>query len=85
MKIACGQEPWGLGWRSNRLLLWAVGVELLALVGFLLITHVATLLDQAIPPIGGFAVAVLAAPFVLAADAVRQRARRISRQRRAPH
>ena len=72
--------PWALGWRTNRLLLWAVGAELLALVGFLLIPPVARLLAHAVPPIGGLAVAAMAAPLVLAVDAIHKRARRRSRQ-----
>jgi magnesium-transporting ATPase (P-type) len=61
--------PGALGWTSNRLLLGAVAVELVMLAGFLLIPPVADLLDQAPPPAAGFAVAVLAAPALLAADA----------------
>ena len=79
------RSPGQLGWRSNRLLLWAVGVELLALAGFLLIPPVARLLDQAFPPLAGFVVAVLAAPLVLAVDRVhkhvRAEARRIHSRR----
>ena len=62
--------PGALGWTSNRLLLGAVAVELVMLAGFLLIPPVADLLDQAPPPAAGFAVAVLAAPALLAADAL---------------
>ena len=55
-----------------------VGVELLALVGFLFIPPVASLLDHAPPSLAGFAVALLAAPAVIAADAAHKawRARR---------
>jgi calcium-translocating P-type ATPase len=69
------RSPGRLGWRSNRLLLWAVGVELLALAGFLLIPAVARLLDQAFPPLPAFVVAVLAAPLVLAVDHVHKHGR----------
>ena len=41
------------------------------LAGFLLIPPVADLLDQAPPPAAGLAVALLAAPALLAADAAR--------------
>jgi magnesium-transporting ATPase (P-type) len=70
--------PGALGWWSNRLLVGAVAVEGLALAGFLLIPSLASLLDQAPPPLAGFVVAVLAAPAVLVADAVHKwvRARR---------
>ena len=74
--------PGALGWTSNRLLLGAVAVELVMLAGFLLIPPVATLLDQAPPPAAGFAVAVLAAPAVLAADALHKRTRATRRRER---
>jgi magnesium-transporting ATPase (P-type) len=61
--------PGRLGWTGNRLLLWAIAAELLMLVAFLFIEPLATLLDQAPPSWAGFAVALLAAPAVLAADA----------------
>jgi hypothetical protein len=72
--------PGALGWASNRLLVGAVVVEALALAAFLLIPSLASLLDQAFPPLAGFAVAVLAAPAVLIADAVHKRVR--ARRRR---
>jgi magnesium-transporting ATPase (P-type) len=62
--------PGALGWTSNRLLVGAVLVELALLAGFLLIPPVASILDHAPPPAAGLAVAVLAAPAVLAADAL---------------
>jgi hypothetical protein len=70
--------PWRLGWTSNRALLWAVGVELLALVGFLYLPAVADLLEHAPPPAAAAAVAFAAIPAVLAADAIHKtwRARR---------
>jgi calcium-translocating P-type ATPase len=66
-------SPWALGWRTNRLLLWAVVVEAVALAGFLLVPPVARLLDHAFPPLAGLGVAALAAPLVLATDAVNKR------------
>jgi calcium-translocating P-type ATPase len=74
------RSPWHLGWRSNRLLLWAVAVELVALAGFLLIPPVADLLDQAFPPLAGLLFAALAAPLVLAVDHAHKAAR--ARRRR---
>ena len=70
--------PGALGWTSNRLLIGAVAVEALVLAGCLLIPSLASLLDQAPPPLAGFVVAVLAAPAVLIADAIHKgiRARR---------
>jgi len=69
------RPPWKLGWRSNRLLLWAVGVELIALAGFLVIGPVARLLGHAIPSATAFAAACLAAPLVLGADALHKHVR----------
>jgi magnesium-transporting ATPase (P-type) len=68
--------PGALGWTTNPLLIAAVAIELLALAGFLLIPPVADLLDQAVPPLAGFVVAMLAAPAVLLADAVHKHLRR---------
>jgi magnesium-transporting ATPase (P-type) len=67
--------PGRLGWGSNRLLLWAVGVELLALVFFVVVPPVADLLDHAVPPVPALLVALLAAPAVLLADALEKRRR----------
>jgi magnesium-transporting ATPase (P-type) len=58
-----------IGWRSNRLLLGAIVVELLALAAFLSIPPLASLLGHAPPPLLGWSVAVLAMPAVLGADA----------------
>jgi calcium-translocating P-type ATPase len=74
--------PGALGWTSNRLLLGAVAVELVMLAGFLLIPPVADLLDQAPPPAAGFAVAILAAPALLAADALHKHTRATRRRER---
>ena len=72
------RTPWALGWRTNRFLLWAVGIELLALSAFLLIPPVARLLGQAVPSAAGLATAALAAPRVLAADTFHKHRRRRS-------
>ena len=73
--------PWRLGWRSNRLLLWAVGVELAVLMFFLAAGPVARLLDQAVPPLAGLIAAGLAAPLVLGVDRA-HKARRSARRAR---
>jgi calcium-translocating P-type ATPase len=64
------QRPGQLGWFTNRLLVFSVGVELLFLAGFLYIAPVADLLDQRPPSLVGFVVATLAAPAVLTVDAI---------------
>jgi calcium-translocating P-type ATPase len=68
--------PGALGWTTNRLLLGAVAAELLALVGFLFVPPVASLLGHAPPLLWGWAVATLAIPAVLAADALHKWQRR---------
>jgi len=68
--------PGALGWTTNRLLLGAVAAELLALGGFLFIPPIASLLGHAPPPLWGWAVATLAIPAVLAADALHKWQRR---------
>lgn len=55
---------------GNPLLLGAVAVELAALVGFLFIPPLASLLDHAPPPLVGLLVAFIAAPAVITADAM---------------
>jgi magnesium-transporting ATPase (P-type) len=72
---SAARAPWVLGWRSNRLLLGAVAVELMILAAFLWIGPVASLLDQAPPPAAGFVTAAFAAPAVLAIDALHKRLR----------
>jgi hypothetical protein len=62
--------PGALGWTSNRLLVGAVAVEACALATFLLVPAIASLLDQAPPPVVGFVVALLSAPVLLAVDAL---------------
>jgi magnesium-transporting ATPase (P-type) len=75
--------PGALGWTTNRLLVGAVVVELVALAGFLLIPPLASLLDHAMPPAEGLAVALLAIPAVLGADALHKRMRGIRRERQS--
>jgi magnesium-transporting ATPase (P-type) len=71
--------PWKLGWGTNRLLVWAVLAELAILAACLYLPYVAAVLGQAPPTPMGMALALLAAPAVLAADwihkAVRNRRR----------
>ena len=73
------QPQWAIGWTTNRLLLGAVVAELAMLAGFLYLPPIADLLGQAPPSLVGFAVALLAIPAVLAADAI-QKAAEASRQ-----
>ena len=70
--------PGSLGWTTNRLLLGAVAAEFLALGAFLFVPPVASLLGHAPPPLWGWAVATLAIPAVLAADALHKWSRRSS-------
>jgi hypothetical protein len=63
---------WRLPLRRNRLLVGAVGAELAMPAGFLYIPPLAHLLDQTGPPAVGFAVAALAVPAVLVADALQK-------------
>jgi magnesium-transporting ATPase (P-type) len=66
---SASRPAWAVGWRSNRLLLGAVGAELAALAGFLFVPPVAHRLGHAPPPLAGALVALAAIPAVLAADA----------------
>jgi magnesium-transporting ATPase (P-type) len=59
-----------LGWRSNPVLLWAVGTELLVLVAMLVVPPVANLLGHRPPSLVGLLLACAAVPTVLAADTV---------------
>jgi calcium-translocating P-type ATPase len=63
------QPPWRLGWFSNRLLVWATLLQFVLLAALLFISPLASLLDQSPPSLAGFAVALTAAPLMLAADA----------------
>jgi len=65
---------WQLGWATNRLLLGAVVAEIAMLAGFLYLQPLADLLDQAPPSLAGFAVALVAIPAVIAADALHKAA-----------
>ena len=77
---SASRPPWRLGWTTNRMLLGAVAVECVLLLGFLLVPVMAELLDHSFPPPAGLAVAVLAAPALLAVDATHKALRRRSRQ-----
>ena len=70
---SASRPPWRLGWTTNRMLLGAVAVECVLLLGFLLVPVMAELLDHSFPPPAGLAVAVLAAPALLAVDAADKR------------
>jgi magnesium-transporting ATPase (P-type) len=65
--------PRQLGWLSNRFIVLAVMCELVMLAGFLYLPFLASLLGHAPPTAIGYAVAVLAIPAVLAADAIHKR------------
>jgi magnesium-transporting ATPase (P-type) len=71
---------WRLRWRGNRLLIWAIGIELLILVGMLVIPTVAGLLGQRPPPLLGLLLAGCAVPALLLADAVHKALRRAHRR-----
>jgi magnesium-transporting ATPase (P-type) len=64
---------WVLRWRQNRLVPWAVAVELAALGGFLFLPPVAGLLGHAPPSAAGWAAALAAPALVLAADTLAKR------------
>ncbi|SOC49592.1 plasma-membrane calcium-translocating P-type ATPase [Blastococcus aggregatus] len=69
--FACrsGTRPaWRQAWRSNPLLLWAVGIELGVLAAMLLVPPVADLLGMGPPPLLGLLLAACAVPAVLAVD-----------------
>ena len=58
------------GWRTNRLLLVGVGVELVVLGAMLYVAPLASVLGQGPPTLIGWLVASLAAPAVILADAL---------------
>ena len=60
--------PWKQGWFTNRLLLWAVAAEFLALAVFLFLPPLAGILGQAPPTLAGWLIAILAFPAVLGVD-----------------
>ncbi len=74
--------PWKLGWASNRLVVGAVVVELAALAAFLFLGPVASALDHAVPRLWPAAVALLAFPAVLCADAAHKHWRHSGRKSR---
>ncbi|MBZ5520647.1 MAG: cation-transporting P-type ATPase [Acidobacteriia bacterium] len=59
-----------LGWSSNPLLLFAIGMESLALVVFLSFKPIAHMLGQSVPTLIGLLVALTAIPAILFADLV---------------
>ena len=67
--------PGAVGWTGNRFLLYAVAIELALLAGFLHIHPLAALLGHGPPNGWGVAVALLAFPSVLAADAIQKYSR----------
>ncbi|GLV50287.1 magnesium-transporting ATPase [Thermobispora bispora] len=82
--FACRSETRWIGrlsWRGNPLLLWAIAAEAVLLLCFLGFPPVARLLGGAFPPPGGWALAALAIPVMVAVDAGHKavRARRRSR------
>ncbi len=66
------RPAWRIPLRGNPLLVGGVLAELAMLVAFLYVPPIADLLDQAGPTVPGFAVAVLAIPAVLGADAAQK-------------
>jgi magnesium-transporting ATPase (P-type) len=68
--------PGALGWTNNRLLLWGLAVEALMLAGLLYLPPLSELLGQAPPTLVGWGLVALAAPAVLAADALQKWAAR---------
>jgi len=90
--IACrstARWPGALGWFSNPLLLAAIGVEFLALIGFLAFKPLAHMLGHSVPTVIGMLTALTAIPAILLADLVhkallnRRRGRKIEREE--PH
>ncbi|WP_327103014.1 cation-translocating P-type ATPase [Nonomuraea glycinis] len=79
--FACRSETrWAgrLPWRNNRILLGAVVIETVMLLVFLGFPPLAALLGGTLPPLAGWALAALAIPAVIGADALHKglRARR---------
>lgn len=70
--------PGRLGWRSNPLLLGAIGIEILALLVFLFVPPVSSLLKQAPPPLAGALVAACSIPAVLFVDALYKHGRAVA-------
>jgi magnesium-transporting ATPase (P-type) len=76
--------PGSLGWSTNRFLLPAVTAELILLGGLLFIRPLATLMGQGPPSFVGFAIALLAFPVVLFADAMHKRWKAARKGQRSP-
>ncbi|MGF2944896.1 cation-translocating P-type ATPase [Mycobacterium sp. Lab-001] len=79
------RPAWNVPWRTNRLLLGAVGAELAMLAAFLYVPPLAHLLGQTGPSWAGWLTALLAIPAVLAADAIHKRLRRLRAGDRTHH
>lgn len=69
------RRPGQLGWTTNRMLLWTGVVELAFAMAVVFIGPIADRLEQANPPLWGWAVAVASMPVVLAVDALDKRLR----------
>jgi magnesium-transporting ATPase (P-type) len=67
------QWPGAVGWATNRLLVYAIGAELVLLMCFLYVRPLARLLGHAAPTLTGAVMAAAAFPAVLAADAVQKK------------
>jgi magnesium-transporting ATPase (P-type) len=67
------RPAWRVPLRTNPLLFGALAGEAAMLAAFLYVGPLARLLDQAGPSVAGFAVALLAIPAVVAADALQKR------------
>lgn len=67
--------PVRLGWTSNRLLTWSVGVEVALLLVLVYVGPLAAILHHAPLPLNGWILAALAAPAVLFADALHKQVR----------
>lgn len=67
---SASRPAWKLSWTGNRMIIWAILVELALLAVFLFVGPVASVLGQAPPPLDGFVIAALAIPGVVIGDAV---------------
>ncbi|MFW6034138.1 MAG: cation-translocating P-type ATPase [bacterium] len=65
--------PSALGWMSNRLLIWAVGIELALALAILYTGPIAEALGHRGPPLAGWGIALLGAAAVLGVDLVDKR------------
>jgi magnesium-transporting ATPase (P-type) len=68
--------PGTIGWSTNRLLIPAASIELLFSLVVLFVVPIADELEHANPPLVGWAIAFMAAPAILAVDALDKRRRR---------